>query len=201
MTIGATRPMPTVRASKPKETPKGSTANPIGSARRAPSRSRVVMELHHHHLPLGGEGGVASREGGGGTFRSDRLDREPVLGLGEEDAHLGEERSRRRSARFEVVDALQPLEHCAGLVHVGDGTRENRTRWCRLRAERTASAGGSAGGHDSAADRPPRSGGEPDRPLGGAGEEPGGAARDPLLEGPPREGTRAPSPRRLARRE
>src|SRR5919197_951999 len=78
MTTGATRPMPTLRASKPYDTPKRPTAIPIGAARRTPSRSRVVIALHHRHLPLGGEGGVAPRQRGGGALRPARLDLEPL---------------------------------------------------------------------------------------------------------------------------
>src|SRR5919198_6031895 len=125
MTIGATRPIPTVRASKPKETPKRSTAIPIGSARRAPSRSRVGIALHDRHLPLGGEGGAAAGKRRSGAPRSGRLDREPLLDLGEEDAHLREERSRRRSTRLAAVDSLEPREHGASFVHVDDGTGGN----------------------------------------------------------------------------
>src|SRR5437588_7333015 len=141
MTIGATRPIPTLRASKPKETPNGKTAIAIGTARRAPSRSRVVMALHHRHLPLGGdggvgEGGVAPRQRGGGALRPDPLGLEPLLGLREKDAHLGEERSRRRSSSLELVDALEPRQYGAGLVHATDGSREKRSCWCRIRAER-----------------------------------------------------------------
>src|SRR5256714_13523284 len=171
MTIGATRPMPAVRASKPKETPNRSTAIPIGTARRAPSRSRVVIELHHRHLPLGGEGGVAARERDGGALCPDRFDREPLLGLGEKDAHLCEERSRRRSSVFEVVDSLESREYGAGFVHATDGTREHRACWCRSRAERTASAGSRARGHEGAADRPTGPRTETEQRLVEAGDE------------------------------
>src|SRR5947208_2226577 len=142
MTIGATRPMPTLRASKPYDTPKRPTAIPIGTARRAPSRSRVVIALHHRHLPLSREGSVAARQRGGGALCPDRLDLEPLLGLREKDAGLGEERSRRRSSALELGDALEPRKYGAGLVHVLDGTGPNPSCWCRFRAERKASADG-----------------------------------------------------------
>src|SRR5919198_455965 len=181
MTIGASQPIPTLRASKPKETANGKTAIPIGTARRTPSRSRVVIALHHRHLPLRGEGGVAPRQRGGGALRPQRLHLDPLLRLRKEDAHLGEERSRRRSSRLEPVDALEPGEYGASLVHALDGTGANRSCWCRFRAERTASAGGCAGGDDGgtgATDRPARPRTETEQRLVETGDE----ARPVLVE-------------------
>src|SRR5690242_10388555 len=43
---------------------------------------------------------------------------DPDLSVGEQAAHLVQEHPRRRTARLERLDSLQPLEHRTRLVHV-----------------------------------------------------------------------------------
>src|SRR5437868_2139214 len=104
MTIGAQTSIPAIRMRSQMDTPKARTAIPIGTLRRAPSRSRVSMRLHHRDHPPFVECGAAGLEGVGGALGPAGLRLDPRLGLGEERPHLGEQRTRRGALALERLD-------------------------------------------------------------------------------------------------
>src|SRR5438874_6782121 len=122
--IGAQTPIPAVRARTPKETPKAITAMPIGTLRRAPSRSRVSMRLHHRDHPPLLERCAAGLEGVGGALGPAGLGLDPRLRLDEERPHLGEQRARRGALALERLDPCEPREHCRRFVHPANLARK-----------------------------------------------------------------------------
>src|SRR5204863_6463465 len=122
MTTGAQAPIPAVRARTPKDTPKARTAMPIGTLRRAPSRSRVCIRLHHRHHPPFLERRAAGVERRGRALRSARLRLDPRLRLAEQRPHLRQEGTRRRTLPLERLDSLEPRQHSCRFVHALEAT-------------------------------------------------------------------------------